>query len=103
AITHCVVGVTHTEHTFLNQIHDLLVEGSLKSVSDMAGKFLVQVNRLLSDRRVERDCLLDCFWRCLRSTNNLDQGNNVRRIEWMPYQDALWMLALGLHHTGSNS
>jgi hypothetical protein len=56
---HGIVGVGDTQHALLNEVHDLAVESRLESIPDVAGKLLVQQDRLLSNRRVERHGLLD--------------------------------------------
>ena len=42
SITHRHVCVFNTQHTLLNQIHDLLIERGLQPVSDMTGKLLLR-------------------------------------------------------------
>src|SRR5215467_9825619 len=76
-VTHCIVGVAHTQYTVLNQIHDLFVECGLESIPYVTRKFFVQKNRLLSNPRIERDCCLNCFRRSLRSANYFYQRNDV--------------------------
>src|ERR1700730_5901397 len=69
SITHRIISITGTQHALLDQIHDLFIESSLETISHMAGKFLVQVNRLLANRRIKRNRSLNCFRRGLCSTN----------------------------------
>src|SRR6185436_8664190 len=61
SITHRIVGITHIQNALLNQVQDLFIKRGLYTVSNVTGKFLVQKDRFLSYRRIERDCLLDCF------------------------------------------
>src|ERR1043165_2983924 len=78
AITHGVVGVADIQHAVLNQIHDLFIEGCLETIANVTRQFLVELDRLLSDRGVKRDCSFNCFGRRLRSANDFDERNDVR-------------------------
>src|SRR5215813_1499948 len=96
-ITHGVVRIRDTQHSLLNEIHDLFIEGRLESVCDVAGKLLMKMDGLLSDRRVKFHRLLDRFGRCFSPANDFNQRNDVRRIERMTDQDTLGPLAFRLH------
>src|SRR6185312_8007004 len=102
-ITDGIICIANTEHAVLNQKHDLFIEGRLKSIANVTWKFLVQLNRLLSDRGVERYRLLNRFRRRLRSPNDFDQRDHVWRIEWMTNQNPLGVFCIRLHHAGSDS
>src|SRR5207237_6688058 len=91
-ITNSNVRVLDAQHVVLNQIHDLLVERRLQPIADMAGKFLLQFDRLLPDRRVKRERLLNCIRRCLRSSDNFHYWNDVWRIKRMSDENALRVL-----------
>ncbi len=97
-IAHGNIRVGDAQHTLLNQIHDLFVERRLESVPNMTGKFLSQVDGLLTNRCIEGQRLLDCVGRCLGSSDYFDQRNKVRRIERMLDEDTLGVLALRLHN-----
>src|SRR5262245_36118890 len=88
-VTHSIICVANTKDTLLNQRHDLFVEGGLESITNVTGKFLVQLNWLLSDRGVKRNCALNRLWRRPGSTYDFDQGNDVRRVERVTNQDPL--------------
>src|SRR5262245_66616761 len=75
------VGIGHAEDALLNEKQDLLVEGSLQTVGRMARKGLVQSDRLLADRRVERQGASDDCLRRLRTTDHFDERDDVGRIE----------------------
>src|SRR6267378_5567073 len=70
SITNSNVRVLDAQDIVLNQIHDLLVERGLQSVSDVTGKFLFQMDRFLPNRGVKRDRLLNRFRRSLRAADN---------------------------------
>src|ERR1700752_5065521 len=63
----------------------------------MTRKFLVQVNRLLTNRGVKRYRLLNRFRRGFAPTDDFNQRNEVWRIEWMPDEYALGVFAICLH------
>ena len=97
------ISVLDAQHALLDEVEHLAIERRLQAVRDMAGKLLLQVNRLLADRRVERHRRLDRFGRGLRSADHLHERNDVRRVERMPDEDALGVLALRLHHARRDS
>src|SRR5204862_7139904 len=53
------ISVLDAQHTLLNEIKHLAVECGLKAVSHMPGKLLLQMNRFLADRGIERHRLLE--------------------------------------------
>src|SRR5258708_28471084 len=97
AITHCIVGVADIQHALLNQIHDLFVESDLEPIADVPGKFLVELDRLLSNRSIERHRALNRFGRGLAATDHFNQRNDVWRIERMPDEYTLGVFAIRLH------
>jgi hypothetical protein len=71
-IGHGNIGVRDTQHTLLNEIDDFLIERRLKTVGDMTGKCLEQMDRLLSYGSVERHGLFDGFGRGLGTPHYFD-------------------------------
>src|SRR4051812_37355543 len=71
-ITNSNVRVLDAQHVVLNQIHDLLIERGLQPVADVTRKLLFQLDRLLSDRCVKRERLLNRFRRSLRPSDDFD-------------------------------
>src|SRR6476661_5839025 len=61
------------------------------------------MDRFLPNRSVKRKRLLNRLWRCLRSSDNFDQRDDVWRIKGMSDENTLWMLAVRLHHARRNS
>src|SRR5271163_2789880 len=57
----------------------------------MSGYFLMKANRPLTQRGIELRGPLNRIFRSLGSADNLDQRNQVRRIEWMPDDASLEM------------
>src|SRR5262252_8739038 len=89
---HGCIRISDIQYTLLDQIHDFPVECCLQPVRDVADNFLAELDRLFPDRAVKRDCLFDCFRRCVVTADHFDQRNDVWRIEWMADEDALGML-----------
>jgi hypothetical protein len=76
-----VVDVGSAQHILGNEVVDLARQCALQAVGDMARHFLVEPYRLLSDRLVERDRALDRLLRGPGPADDLDQRDQVRRIE----------------------
>src|SRR3954469_24225489 len=93
-IAHGHIRILNAQHVVLDQIHDLFVERGLQPVTDVTRKLLFQLDRLLPDRCVKRERLLDRVRRSFRSSDNFHQWNDVRRIEWMSYKNSFRVLAL---------
>src|SRR5882724_6791487 len=87
SVAHGNIGVLHAQHVLLNQAHYFTIKRCLEPVTDMAGKLFFQIDRFLSDSRVKRHCLSDCVGRCLRSSDDFDQWNDVWWIERVPDDD----------------
>src|SRR5262245_23400993 len=98
AVTDSVVRIANTQHAVLNQIHDLFVKCGLESITDVTWKFLVQENRLLSNRGIKSNCSLNCSSRGLRATHDFNQRDDVWRIERVTNQNSLSVLCVRLHH-----
>src|SRR5215469_1124089 len=77
------VDVSGADDTLGNQVINLTSQGSLQAVSDVAWHFLVEAHRPLPDRRVKFRCAPDRLFGSLGSADNLDQRDQVRRIERM--------------------
>ena len=95
---HCVVGVGDVEHALADQVDNLAVERRLEAVGHVPGQLLLQMNRLLSDRGVERHRVSDRLRGGRRPTDDLHEGNDMRRIERVADHGPLRTPALGLHH-----
>ena len=63
SVAHGSISVLDAQHALLDEVEHLAIERRLQAVRDMAGKLLLQVNRLLADRRIERHRRLDRFGR----------------------------------------
>jgi hypothetical protein len=81
------------------EVGDLAVKGRLQAVPDMTVQVLVLPNGLLADRRIEGHRLPDRFRRRLRSANDFHERDDVRRVERVPDEDTLGVLAPRLHDT----
>src|SRR5271167_3250705 len=93
---HCGIDVRHADHILVDQIGYFPVERRLKAVCYMSADLLANMHRPLSHRGIETHCPSDGLRRRLRSSDHLDQRNQVRRIEWMSGYATLRVLALGL-------
>src|ERR1700719_3384310 len=100
---HRGIRVRNAEHILLDQVDNLAIESSLKTVRDMADHFFLHVNRSLADRGIERHRTLDCLSRCLFATDDLNQRNEVWRIEGVSDHAALGMFALRLANANRNA
>src|SRR5260370_2721839 len=87
--THRGICVRNAEAVLLNQVDNLAIESGLKTVRDMADHLFLHVNRSLTDRGIERHRTLDCLSRCLFATDDLNQRNEVWRIEGVSDHAAL--------------
>ena len=94
---HGIVRIRNAQHALRNEVGDLAVEGRLQAVPDMTIQFLVQSNGLLADRGIEGHCSLDRFRRRFGSANDFHERDDVRRVEGVPDEDTLGVLALRLH------
>src|SRR6266404_2471266 len=66
------ISVLDTQHALLNEVKHLAVKCGLEPVRYMAGKLLLQMNRLLTNRRIERHRLLDSIGRRLAASDYFD-------------------------------
>src|SRR3954464_9947921 len=92
------VGVGNIQNTLFDEVDNFTIECSLKPVCDMPNHFFAHVDRPFTDRSVEGDGPLYSFRRCLLTSDNLDQRNHVRRVEWMTNHASLGILAGRLHY-----
>ena len=74
-----------------NEVIDLARQRGLQAVGDMPRHFLVEAHRPLPDRRVKFRCAPDRRFRGLCPADDLDQRDQVRRIERMADDAALGM------------
>jgi hypothetical protein len=58
---HSSIGISDIQHTLLDEVHDLPIQRALDTVRDMADHFFSNMNGLLTDRCVKRECLLHGF------------------------------------------
>jgi len=84
APTHRCIRIRDAEHTLLDEVHDFAIEGRLQTVRDMTDHFLLQVDWSLPYRFIERNRTLNCLNRCLFAADDLNQRNEMRRIERWP-------------------
>ena len=75
----------------------LAPQRGLQPVGDVALDLALHMNRPLADARVERHCLRDGRVGRLRAADDLDERNQMRRVERMTQHHAFRMPALGLH------
>src|ERR1700719_2063275 len=92
------IGVFHAQDALFYNIEHLAVERGLEPIRNVAGKLLLQMDRLLADRRIEVDRLLDRLRRSLTTADHFDQWNDMRRVKRMPDDNTLRMFALRLNH-----
>src|ERR1700730_17010484 len=58
---HSSIGISDIQHTLLDEVYDLPIQRALDTVRDMADHFFSNMNGLLTDRCVKRECLLHGF------------------------------------------
>ena len=78
-----LVDVGDADDAFGDKIIDFPRQRGLQPVGDMPGHFLVKPDGLLAQSRVEFDGALDRRFGRLRAADDLDQRDQVRRIERM--------------------
>src|SRR6516165_9176484 len=66
------ISVLHAQDALLDQVEHLAVKRGLESVRHMSGKLLLQMDRLLADRRIEADRLLNRVRRSLVTADDFD-------------------------------
>src|SRR5215510_6829455 len=66
------ISILHAQDALLDQIEHLAVECGLQSVGHMSGKLPFQMDRLLADRSIEADRLLNRIRRGLVAADDLD-------------------------------
>ncbi len=64
----------------------------------MTNDFLVEADRLLTNRRIERHRLIDGLGRRPGATDDFHQRDHMRRIEGVTDDTPFGVLARGLHH-----
>jgi hypothetical protein len=79
----CVVDVGGAQDIWGDEIVDLTRQYDLQSVGDVARHFLVETYRFLPDQVIELDRAQNRLCRGLCPTDDLDQRDQVRRIEGM--------------------
>ena len=72
-----------------DKVIDLARQRRLQAIGDMAGDFLAQTDGLLAQARVEFRGAPNGRFRGLRAADDLDERNQVRRIERMADDAAL--------------
>src|SRR3954471_5318466 len=77
------ICVGDVEHALTDEVDDLAIQRSLQTIGHMADHFFADMDRFLADGSVKRDRLLHRLCRGLFSSDDLDQRNDVRRVEWM--------------------
>src|ERR1700728_1735283 len=85
------VDVGGAHHAFRDKVVHLAGQRRLQTVGDMPWHFLVEAHRPLPNRGVKFRGALDCGFRGLCPTDDLNQRDQVRRIERMGDDAALGM------------
>src|SRR5271163_3281032 len=79
--TECRVDVGDADDALAHQMIDLPGQGRLQPVGNMSRHLLVKADSSLAQARVESGGTLDRFLGRLRSPDNLDKRDQVRRVE----------------------
>src|ERR1700722_9652624 len=66
------IRVLNAQDALPDQVKHLAVERGLKPVRHVSRKLLLQMDRLLADRSIEADCLLNRVRRSLIATDDFD-------------------------------
>ncbi len=77
------VDILNRRDAPLHEVESLAPQRRLKTIGDMALDFAPDANRLLADRLVEGQRLLDGMFGCQAAADHLDQRYQMRRIERM--------------------
>jgi hypothetical protein len=77
------VDILNRRDAPLHEVESLAPQRRLKTIGDMALDFAPDANRLLADRLVEGQRLLDGMFGCQAAADHLDQRYQLRRIERM--------------------
>ena len=85
------VDISGAHYALCYEVIDLTRQCGLQAVSNVTGHLLVDAHRPLPDRRVEFRCALDCLFRRFYPANDLDQRDQMRRIERVADHAALGM------------
>src|ERR1700733_8656409 len=78
-----LVDVRDADDVLGDEVVDLAGQSRLQAIGDMAGDLFAQAYGLLSEPRVEFRRASNDGLRSLRAAHDLDQRNQVRRIEGM--------------------
>jgi hypothetical protein len=79
-------------------VERLAPQRGLEPVGDVAGH-LVDANGPLADLGVAGHRLVDAFFGGLLTAANVDERDQVRRVERVPEDHAFWMLRTGLRRS----
>jgi hypothetical protein len=83
AVSNRRVDILNRRDAPLHEVESLAPQRRLKTIGDMALDFAPDANRLLADRAVEGQRLLDGMFGCQAAADHLDQRYQMRRIERM--------------------
>jgi len=77
------VDVGGAHNALGNEVVNLARQRGLQTIGDVTRQFLVDAHRALPDRRIKFGCTPNRFFRSFGSADDLDQWDQVRRIERM--------------------
>src|SRR5215469_17437217 len=86
-----------------DHVQGLAPHGLLQPVADETGQFAAESERSLADRRVEVGEPGHGPWASLLPADDLDERDEVRRVEWMTYHAAFRLGAVGLQQRHAES
>ena len=87
------IHIGDTRNPFRHQMHRFAPQCGLQAVRQMAGHFLFDFDRVLADGTIEFHCRLHGFGAALGAAHNLDQGDQMRRVEGVADHHAFGMRA----------
>ena len=97
SVAHRSICVLDAEHALLDQVQHFTIERRLEPICHVARQFLVETNRLLADGFVKGHGPPDRLVRRLRTADDFDERDDVRRIERVADQHALGVHTVRLH------
>src|SRR5690349_7255103 len=87
------VGFLNTEDPLFDEVKHLAIQRRLKSIGHVPRKLFPHMDGFFANRSIEIHRPLDCLRRRPGSADHFHERDDVRRVERMPHQNSLWMLA----------